>query len=259
MATYTLNSKEAAGVNPNKQGIIKPDEQGRYRVTLGALEYPNSIGAVYDEKSARDLLNDSNSIFVRKLRKGCLIGELSHPTPTPGMKKEEYYERIVTISELRESHTILEVTIDTTMKDSKGNRFVGFSGLVKPSGPYGHVLKEKFADPDLNLSFSICSLTRDEVVGGVLRKYLVTIVTWDAVGEPGLAPANKWDMASMESIDDTMLANIAQRKQENGLESTDPASEYAREVLRRPTQKMLELSQENASYEIPVGKKIAMW
>lgn len=259
MAVYTVNAKEAAGVDPDKKGVVLPDEMGRYRVTLGALEYPNSVGAVYDLESAKKILADNESIFIRKLKKGCLIGELGHPVMEPGMTDDQYFQRIVTISEEKESHTILEVTIDTTMQDSKGRRFIGITGLVKPSGPYGHVLREKFADPDLNLCFSIRSLTQDKIVNGVLRKFLVAAVTWDAVGEPGLAPANKFDFASFESFDDNTLMKVMDTKKGLGLESNDPTALYAKEIMSRSREMATIISQESASFKAPKGRDILTW
>lgn len=259
MATYTINAKTAAGVDPNKKGVIVPDGQGRYRVTLGALEYPNSVGAVYDERAARAIFEDPNCIFVRKLRKGALTGELGHPVLEPGMTEEQYFARIVTISETNESHTILEVTIDTTCKDAKGNRFVGITGLVKPSGPNGHVLKAKLDDPDLNVAFSIRSLTKDRMVNGVLRKYLVTPVTWDVVTEPGLAPANKWDFASFESVDSNVIKRCLKGVNGIGLEASNTVAAYAKEILSGKTDRLMEISLENAAHQAPVGAGVRVW
>ena len=63
-----------------------------------------------------------------------------------------------------------EVVIDTTLKDVKGNRYIGIRGKIKPSGPYGRVLEQKFADPDMNVCFSVRSFTRDKFANGRLEK-----------------------------------------------------------------------------------------
>ena len=39
------------------------------------------------------------------------------------------------------------------------------------------------------------------MVGGKLTKALVTIITWDYVGEPGLDVATKWNSPALEELD----------------------------------------------------------
>lgn len=232
MSTIKLNSEALLGVN--KAGTLKPDAQGWYDVILGALEYPNSYGAVYKTDPVQEILN-GDSIFARRLRKGCLIGELGHPMPETGQSEQEYLARVMRIEEKCESHTIKEVVIDTTLKDVKGNRYIGIRGKIKPSGPYGRVLEQKFADPDMNVCFSVRSFTRDKFANGRLEKYTTSIVTWDCVGEPGLEKANKYNSPSLESyamtVDPTALRAIATRRTGMGFESADVV-DLAKEVLK---------------------------
>ena len=232
MSQIKLNIEVLLGVN--KAGTLKPDAQGWYDVILGALEYPNSYGAVYKQDPVQQLLN-GDSIFARRLRKGCLIGELGHPMPEPGQTREQYLARVMRIEEKFESHTIKEVVIDTTLKDVKGNRYIGIRGKVKPSGPYHDVLIQKFADPDMNVCFSVRSFTKDHFRNGRREKYTTSIITWDYVGEPGLDKANKYNSPSLESytatVDPATLRNIAAMPVGLGMESSG-IIEQAREILK---------------------------
>ena len=233
MSMIKLNSECLLGVN--KAGTLKPDAQGWYDVILGALEYPNSYGAVYKVDPVQQLLN-GDSIFARRIRKGCLIGEYGHPRQEPGESMAEFKRRVMSINEKFESHTIKEVVIDTSLKDAKGRRYIGIRGKVKPSGPYGQYLIEKFADPDMNVCFSVRSFTNDKFVNGRHEKYTTCIITWDFVGEPGLEKANKYNSPSLESysmtIDPNELRDIAKAPVSMGFESSGLAA-VAREVLSR--------------------------
>ena len=155
--------------------------------------------------------------------------------PEPGQTREQYLARVMRIEEKFESHTIKEVVIDTTLKDVKGNRYIGIRGKVKPSGPYRDVLIQKFADPDMNVCFSVRSFTKDNFRNGRREKYTTSIITWDYVGEPGLDKANKYNSPSLESytatVDPATLRNIAAMPVGLGMESSG-IIEQAREILK---------------------------
>lgn len=184
----------------NKAGILKPDADGRYDMILGALEYPNSVGDIYTLKSAQEFFKEGSTL-MRRVSKGQLRAELGHPKMLPGMTERQYLERILTIEETRVCAHISDIYIDfDNVKDPvTGSKIIAIRGKVKPSGPYGHVLKEMLDDPKQNVAFSIRSLTMNRRVGFRQHKDFTQIVTWDYVNEPGLAPANKYAVPTLES------------------------------------------------------------
>ena len=196
MAQLTFNNTALMGTN--KVGDLKCDENGYYYVCLGALEYPNSYGATYDLNPGKELLS-STSPFMRQIKKGQLWGEYGHPEKD-GLTNEQYLQRIYTVREKYQSHHIREVIIDENATDVNGRKFIAIYGWVKPSGPYAQYLEKQLKDKDQCVSFSIRSLTNDKMVGGKLTKALVTIITWDYVGEPGLDVATKWNSPALEEL-----------------------------------------------------------
>nr|DAS66847.1 MAG TPA: Prohead core protein protease [Caudoviricetes sp.] len=197
MAQLMFNNTALMGTN--KVGDLKSDENGYYYVCLGALEYPNSYGATYDLNPGKELLS-STSPFMRQIKKGQLWGEYGHPEKD-GLTNEQYLQRIYTVREKFQSHHIREVIIDENATDVNGRKFIAIYGWVKPSGPYAQYLEKQLKDKDQCVSFSIRSLTNDKMVGGKLTKALVTIITWDYVGEPGLDVATKWNSPALEELD----------------------------------------------------------
>lgn len=193
-------------VGTNKAGILKPDASGRYDMVLGALEYPNSVGDIYTLKSAQEFFKEGSSL-MRRVANGQLRAEMGHPKREPGMDDRAYLERILTIEETKVCAHISDIYIDfNNVKDPKtGSTIIAIRGKVKPSGPYGQALKEMLDDPKQNVAFSIRSLTMNRQVGFRQHKDFTQIVTWDYVNEPGLAPANKYSVPTLESSQTDLL------------------------------------------------------
>nr|DAT15808.1 MAG TPA: Prohead core protein protease [Caudoviricetes sp.] len=198
----TIHYGCTALVGTNKSGLLKPDADGRYDMVLGALEYPNSVGDIYTLKSAQQFFKEGSAL-KRKIDNGQLRAEYGHPKREPGMTDQEYLERILTIEETKVCAHISDVYIDTkNVKCPKtGRTIIAFRGKVKPQGPYGPYLKEELDDPKTNVAFSIRSLTLNKQVGFRQEKDFTQIVNWDKVTEPGLAPATKYSVPTLESRD----------------------------------------------------------
>lgn len=224
MATYTMGS--VALVGTNRSGDIKPDEKGWYDVYLGALNFPNSVGAEYDVEPVRQLLMN-DSIIARRIAKGRLFGELGHPRQLPGMTDKEYIARLLDLNEQCEVFTIKTITIDTSAKDKHGRPIIALRGLIKPSGPYRDVLQQKLDDPDINVNFSIRTLAQNYYQNGKLRKRVGNFITVDLVGEPGIDVADKYNAPSTESylveVDGDTILSVAQNARSYGLESSKDA------------------------------------
>lgn len=197
----TIHYGCTALVGTNKSGILKPDEDGRYEMILGALEYPNSVGDIYTLKSAQEFFKEGSSL-MRRIKNGQLRAEYGHPKRLPGMGERDYLERILTIEETKVCAHISDIYIDMhSVKDPvTGASVITIRGKVKPSGPYGQALKEMLDDPKQNVAFSVRSLTFNRQVGFRQHKDFTQIVTWDYVNEPGLAPANKYQVPTLESL-----------------------------------------------------------
>ena len=224
MATYTMGS--VALVGTNRSGDIKPDEKGWYDVYLGALNFPNSVGAEYDVEPVRQLLMN-DSIIARRIAKGRLFGELGHPRQLPGMTDKEYIARLLDLNEQCEVFTIKTIAIDTSAKDKHGRPIIALRGLIKPSGPYRDVLQQKLDDPDINVNFSIRTLAQNYYQNGKLRKRVGNFITVDLVGEPGIDVADKYNAPSTESylveVDGDTILSVAQNARSYGLESSKDA------------------------------------
>lgn len=222
-ATYTCT----ALYGTNKTGKLRCDPDGYYDVILGALDYWNSAGAFYAFAPAKKLFEESSAL-QRRVAKGVLRGEMGHPRRLPGMSDRQYLMRILEIDEKCVSHHIKEVTIEQNkIQDKQGNQVIAIMGRVKPAGPYGDALHQSFENPNENTCFSIRSITDDVIDrNGNRIKNLLEIVTWDAVNEPGLAIANKYDHPSLEHLmqmpvgrDQLILARNMAMSEGMGLES----------------------------------------
>lgn len=196
----TIHYGCTALIGTNKAGVLKPDADGRYDMILGALEYPNSVGDIYTLKSAQEFFKEGSALR-RRIENGQLRAEMGHPKQVPGMDDKMYLERILTIEETNVCAHISDIYIDmSSVKDPKtGKTIITIRGKVKPSGPKGQYLKEMLDDPKQNIAFSVRSLTMNRMVGFRRHKDFTQIVTWDYVNEPGLAPANKYQVPTLES------------------------------------------------------------
>ncbi len=185
----------------NKQGILRPQQDGYYEVVLAALNFPNPRGDRYTLSSAHRILAESSD-FTRRIREGNLRGENGHPKRESHMSDAQFLARCHDIYEPRISHHIREVWIDETgaVKNYGNEPVVAIMGLVKPCGEMGHLLAASFENRHENTCFSLRALTdcfrRPD---GGLDKEFVNLVTFDWVHEPGLRPATKYSSPATES------------------------------------------------------------
>lgn len=177
-----------------KEGILTPDADGYYTVVLGAYGAYNNVGMYYDLPSAQNFFKQGSPL-LRWVEKGILRGEYKHPMPTNGMSDEEYIQRIRQIDADRVSHHIRKVYLKPG-KDEQGRAIMEVVGEVRPSGPYGNVLKDALDNKHENVYFSVRSLTVDDVMRGI--KYTRELITWDYVNEGGIAGAHKYNSPALE-------------------------------------------------------------
>lgn len=189
-------------LKPGKRGLIKKDEDGYYRVILSALNAYNSSGEFYEYEGAKKLFERSSSL-MRRIHRGSLYGELGHPKWLPGMSEDDYARRIMQIYEDRVCCHIRSIDlIFDKYKDERGRPIIGVEGLIAPSGELAHVLERALVNPHNNVAFSIRSFTENTATFTGVKKVLRNVITYDAVLEPGMSLAEKYNSPSLESLEE---------------------------------------------------------
>jgi len=193
-----------AGVN--KAGTLKKDGQGYYEVVVGALNVYNSAGQYYVYEQAKKLFEQSSQL-MRRVSRGALRGEYGHPKFMPGMSNDQFANRVMSIYEENVCCHFRDITIDfDRVKDANGKPVIAIVAWVKPAGPNAAALQASLDNPNENVCFSIRAFTDDFREGGVTKRILKTIVTWDYVNEPGIAVAEKFSAPSLESFSETTFS-----------------------------------------------------
>lgn len=194
--------------NTDKKGLLKPDESGYYEHVIGGLNTFNSAGEYYVANGAKELFEQSSS-FMRRIKNGCLKGEMGHPTKNKNMSMDDFMQRVLTIDEknvcVHYSDIYLDINYGKNNPQFKNPNLIAIIAKLKPTGPYGNALNTALENEKENVCFSIRALTKDTVVNGVRQRTLVQIVTWDCVTEPGISISNKWDSPALESISEIPL------------------------------------------------------
>lgn len=199
----------------NLVGQLKMDANGYRLITLGGLNVYNSVGQYYDYEGARELFESSSSL-MRKIKRGVLKSEIGHPKREPGMSDDAFIRRCLAIYEENTCAHIKEVYLDfESVKDEQGRPVVAIMGWVKASGVKGDFLEKSLSNPDENVCFSIRSFTDDKRIGGVTRRTIKEIVTWDYVNEPGISIAEKFKSPALEMFGEEMTKHQIDRSMQD--------------------------------------------
>jgi len=182
----------------NRVGNLKRLDKGYLQVILGALEFENSAGAVYDQQRVEKMLAE-NGMLQRRINAGFMRGEWGHPKEYDYPNYRQFLQRIHTIDERNWAIHIRKVWVEPNFRLPNGKMICAIMGEVAPTGNNNAGMERILSNPDENLAFSIRSLATDRLVGGKIRKYIDNIITWDVVNEPGLSVANKFEAPSCES------------------------------------------------------------
>ena len=185
--------------NTQKQGILRCDADGYYPLVLGAYGMRNSVGDVYDIPSAMNFFR-KGSPLMRRMEKGVLRAEYKHPKKEDGMNHMQWLDRLREIDADRVCAHIRKVTVDPQGRDERGQPICLVIGEVRPSGPYGDVLKDALENKHENVYFSVRSLTKNDTYRGV--RYTVELITWDFVTEGGISVAHKYNSPALEDYTD---------------------------------------------------------
>lgn len=241
-----------------KRGIMKPDENGYYDVTMGGLNVFNSCNEYYSAQRCLELFNDASSL-MRRIRKKALYAENGHPRKEPGMSYNDYYKRVMSILESNVCAHISSITLDLEFgkknPDIANKDTIAIMGKIAPSGPFASVISEAVNNPMQNLAFSKRTLTQNETDRrGTVIKHLQTIITFDKVLEGGITFADKHTFPSLESfheeVIDKELFKEALESQLDNMEFESSEREFHETVLELLS-KTKRIDQKN--------KKIMLW
>ena len=195
-----------------RMGVLPVDADGYYTQAVGGLNCFNSVGQYYPYQTARQLFEQSSS-FMRRVKTGCLVGELGHPKRQPGQSDESFVQRVMSIEERNTCVHFSEVWLDfDSVTDDQGRPIVAVMAKLKPSGPMADTLERSLNNPKQDTCFSVRAFTDDQRRGGVTQRNLVEIVTWDHVTEPGISAARKFKSPSLESRGDMTVSKTTLEK-----------------------------------------------
>lgn len=220
---YQSTALEGTG----KTGIIKPDADGRYDVSLGGLGLDNDNGDSYPDLPEVIALFNRSSNLQRRIQEKYLRSEWGHPKPD-GLTPDQFFVRILNLYEERVCNLITHVELEPSTDPRNGKRYTMIRGRVKPYGPAGEYVRQGFEDPDINIAYSIRCISADKRRwDGTKTKVIREIVTWDCVTEPGIGIANKFHTPSMESLmlrDISMETLFQARKRVMGMSHTQESA-----------------------------------
>lgn len=196
-------------INSGKRGVLNPNKDGYYDLVVGGLNIFNSAGMKYTAKREVLGLFEASSSFMRKVKRGAARGEVGHPKFLPGMSKDQYIDRILTIDEKNVCAHFSEFYLDfDSFKNEDGTPIIAIRALTSPSGPQGDFLAKQLANPKENVCFSIRSFTDDYFERGVLCRDIKNIVTFDYVNEPGIHIAEKYKNPALEDLEQVRLNKV---------------------------------------------------
>lgn len=188
------------------QGKLIPDADGYFKLVVGAFDAFNGQGDFYPMEPAKKVFTAGSSL-MRRLTSGSLKGEMGHPKRLPGMSAAAHGVRLASVHEENVSHHFKSLELKEA-KDDKGRDCVLVVAELKPCGPQGANLKESLENPHENIAFSIRAPVNDTYKGIVKHRAVTSVVTWDAVIEPGIKTANKFDSIGLESLDETVIPEV---------------------------------------------------
>jgi hypothetical protein len=195
--TKLESKKERQGV---KSAVIV-DENGYYKILLGAFNTYNRAGTYYRIKNP-SLLLTNKTILNRRITEGTLRSEEEHPD-YKGMSDREIVRRTIFLDSKNICAHIKTVEFVDTGKCEPG--WDGYNitlvyGWIKPTGTHGPTLKESLDNEDENVYFSVRSLVRERYIGSTLVRDVLDVSTWDHVYEGGIKVASQWNAVGIEDI-----------------------------------------------------------
>lgn len=179
-------------------GVIKPDERGVYRglpmMMLGEITQQKTY---YDPESVIKQITSPDTTFNKIFTNQKLMGEYGHPTFYDLNSDTDKLQRLCTVDESKASHLFTSLYTDQPASDGS----IVVRADIKPTGPYGAVLKDSLDDPIVNTSFSLRAFVDTNVrPDGVKYRTVKSLTTFDAVGASGFKNSDKGHALALESF-----------------------------------------------------------
>ena len=200
MSKIVLDSKKG-----NKKTEIIKDENGYYKVTLGAFNTFNKSGIYYNVPDINKVLGPS-SLVGRRIKEGILFAEVDHPDVSDCIANGDKLciaNKTIKLNPNNKCCHIKKIEVEVTNRVEPGFKYpvTIIHGWVKPEGPKKEVIQDALDNPDSNVHFSVRSLVNERKVGKLRIRDVLLVSTWDYVVEGGVKYANQWFTAGVESMD----------------------------------------------------------
>lgn len=200
MSVNSIRYNCTALLGTNKKGILKPDADGYYEINVGGFNVHNHGGKHWPLGQAAALFEKGSSLR-RRLDAGVVRAELGHPR-REGLSDIAFHQRLNEIHEDKVCGHFSELRLDyNNFKSKSGFPIVMVVAKIRPSGPFGSVLKDSLDNPKEETCFSIRAGVEDE--GN--DRFVVDIVTYDYVNEGGILAARKYYSMALEDIHGVQL------------------------------------------------------
>lgn len=189
----------------NKAGILKPDADGYWTVLGGGFNITTETNDYYPFTKYLEGCFKSSSAFMRRVTRGHLRGELSHPVRTAEYNTDnKWFARLRKIDFDRSCMHIGSVTLDFSNYRSHMNEaMIACILKIRPmKNQYGEQLLDSLNNPKEDTCFSVRTLTLDIPNGLSWIKQVYEMITWDYVPEPGVRNATKYHSPGLESLED---------------------------------------------------------
>jgi len=196
-STKLVSKKEKQGI----KNVVIVDENGYYKMLLGAFNTYNRAGIFYRIKDPSSLLLEK-TILNRRITEGTLRSEEEHPD-YKDMSNKEIIARTIFLDNKNVCAHIKAVEFINTNKCEPGWNGYNITNVyawIKPTGIHGPILKESLDNEDENVFFSVRSLVRQHYIGTTCVRDIVDVSTWDHVYEGGVERSSQWNAAGIESI-----------------------------------------------------------
>lgn len=191
---------------------VPRNDQGHFKVVLGAVNTFNNQNELYIDKNLKELLEEDGYLSVaNRIKSGLMGGEAMHPRREPGMTDAQFMHRNLQIDNVRRAYTIHSLETEQTKVRENGvdkNVTLIWGWIECEAGDLGDKLKARLLNEAINVVFSIRCFARETVRGNNIW-YITKLITFDWVDIPGVKYAGK------DGIDGLVL------KTEDGLNIDD--------------------------------------
>jgi len=193
MANIQFRSLAVAVPRDSNAGVLQTDPHGYARMCIGGLNTLNSRGEYYEATDEVVDLFTGSSLLQLQVKNNALYGENGHPSLI-GMNDRDATARFMTIYEPNVCTHFKGIYLDTEYYKTSPTMQKGEIAIMAELKPYGdkqEVVAEAFANPFMNLSYSIRCITQPRNVAGRIHRIIKSIITFDKVYMPGIKHASK--------------------------------------------------------------------